>query len=291
MKDGLLRDIETLKQPGFLSGGFRVYQVHHSLKGLPDYSRKDFYRVCLHHGKSTIHYANKSIHLEGYNLFFGKPHIPYSWIVESPEHNTYSCIFSEDFFNGIERLKSLQESPLLKIGGTPVYTLTEKSYLFVKAIFEKMIEEQSLHYQYKQELIRNYINLIVHEAHKSQPLNKYLKSMNASSRIADVFMELLNKQFPISCMGQHIKLKTPKNFAQHLNIHVNHLNRSVKEVTGKTTKEHITEKIAIEAKLLLLHTDWNVAEIAHSLGFEYPTYFNNFFKRVMGCTPNSLRRK
>ena len=42
---------------------------------------------------------------------------------------------------------------------------------------------------------------------------------------------------------------------------------------------------------LLLHTDWSVASIAACLGFEYPTYFSNFFKKHTGYTPLSLRRK
>jgi AraC-like DNA-binding protein len=39
-----------------------------------------------------------------------------------------------------------------------------------------------------------------------------------------------------------------------------------------------------------LHTDWGVGEIAYSLGFEYPTYFNNFFKKHTGTTPLTFRR-
>jgi AraC-like DNA-binding protein len=44
-----------------------------------------------------------------------------------------------------------------------------------------------------------------------------------------------------------------------------------------------------EAKALLQHTDWNISEIASALGFEYPTYFNNFFKKLTGTNPKSLR--
>ena len=40
----------------------------------------------------------------------------------------------------------------------------------------------------------------------------------------------------------------------HLNVHVNYLNRAVKEVTGKSTTTHITERIVSEAKALLQHT-------------------------------------
>ena len=74
-----------------------------------------------------------------------------------------------------------------------------------------------------------------------------------------------------------------------LAVHANHLNRSVKEVTGKSTTTHITERIITEAKALLQHTDWTIAEIAYALGFEYPTYFNNYFKRMTGTVPSNLR--
>ena len=44
-----------------------------------------------------------------------------------------------------------------------------------------------------------------------------------------------------------------------------------------------------EAKVLLQHTNWSVAEIADALGFEYPTYFNNFFKNKTGQITRSVR--
>ncbi|WP_273004814.1 helix-turn-helix domain-containing protein, partial [Leeuwenhoekiella blandensis] len=40
----------------------------------------------------------------------------------------------------------------------------------------------------------------------------------------------------------------------------------------------------------LLHTDWSVNDIAYSLGFDYPTYFNNFFKKATGTNPGSYRK-
>ncbi len=270
--------------------GFKIYEVENTVEGLPEYSRKDFYKICLHCGDSTVHYADKTVSLNGYSLFFGTPHIPYAWHIASAQHNSFTCIFTEDFLNNNERLKSLQESALFKIGGTPVFTLNESAYLFIQSIFRKMLEEQESDYQFKDELIRNYINLIIHEAHKLQPAESYTSSTNASSRIAGLFLELLERQFPIDNPHQPLEIRHPQDFATRLNIHVNHLNRAVRQTTGKTTKDHITDRIASEAKALLQHTDWNVADIGYALGFEYPTYFNNFFKRVTGTTPNSLRK-
>lgn len=51
----------------------------------------------------------------------------------------------------------------------------------------------------------------------------------------------------------------------------------------------ITERIIHEAKALLLHTNWSVADIAYALGFEYSTYFNNFFKKKTGQIPKSVK--
>jgi AraC family transcriptional regulator, transcriptional activator of pobA len=104
-------------------------------------------------------------------------------------------------------------------------------------------------------------------------------------------MELLERQFPIDNTDEPLRLRTAQDFAGSLAVHINYLNRSVKEVTGKPTTVHIAKRIAAEAKALLLYTDWSVSDIAYALGFEYPTYFNNYFKRITGTTPNSLRKE
>ena len=152
-----------------------------------------------------------------------------------------------------------------------------------------MIAEQETVYTFKDELIRNYIGLIIHEALKMQPLENYYNNKNAASRITNVFLELLERQFPIESIDHPLQLKTAQDFAKSLSVHVNYLNRSVKEVTGKPTTAHIAERIISEAKALLQHTDWNIADVAYALGFEYPTYFNNFFKRMTHTNPKSLR--
>lgn len=124
-----------------------------------------------------------------------------------------------------------------------------------------------------------------------QPAERYEQHGNAPKRITTLFMELLERQFPINSPGAALRLKTANDYARSLSVHANHLNRSVKEITGKTTSALISERITREAKALLLHTDWNIAEVAYSLGFEYPAYFNQFFKKHTGITPGDARSK
>ncbi|MCS4168028.1 helix-turn-helix domain-containing protein [Sphingobacterium paramultivorum] len=269
--------------------GFKAFQIEDDSNATRVYSRKDFFKICLTTGKSKIHYADKSFEQEGTILFFGNPHIPYSWETISTTYAGYTCLFSEDFLKQADRAESLQQSPFFKIGGTPVLKITEDQRLFLNTLFEKMIEEQKSDYTFKDELIRNYINLIIHEALKLQPSEVYTPTKNGTARIASVFLELLERQFPIETPTSPLKMRTAQDYAQNLNIHVNYLNRAVKEITGKSTTTLISERILTEAKALLQHTDWNISEVASALGFEYPTYFNNFFKKLTGTNPKSLR--
>jgi AraC-like DNA-binding protein len=268
--------------------GFNVFQIESDGNATRIYSRKDFYKICMTTGQSVIHYADKSFDAEGTILFFGNPHIPYSWETISTSYVGYTCLFSEEFLKS-DRSESLQNSPLFRIDGTPILKITEQQRAFLSTLFQKMIEEQKTSYVYKDDLIRNYINLIIHEALKLQPSENFDQHRNASSRITSVFLELLERQFPIEDTEKPLRLKTAQDYAKNLNVHANYLNRAVKEVTGKPTTTHISERIISEAKALLQHTDWNIADIAYALGFEYPTYFNNFFKKITGTTPKSLR--
>ena len=288
MKDKTVRQISEFNKELKLKG-FNVFQIESDGAATRTYSRKDFYKICLTTGKSIIHYADRSFEEEGTILFFGNPHIPYSWETLSTTYVGYTVLFSEEFFKASDRSESLQQSPLFKIGGTPILKINEQQRQFLNSTFQRMIDEQKSDYAYKDDLMRNYINLIIHEALKLQPSEHYDQHKNAASRLTSVFFELLERQFPIESSDNPLQLKTAQDYANKLNVHVNYLNRAVKEITGKSTTAHITERIISEAKALLQHTGWNIADIAYALGFDYPTYFNNFFKKLTGTNPKSLR--
>lgn len=271
--------------------GFNVFQIEEDGNATKAYSRKDFYKICLTTGKSRIHYAERSFDAEGTILFFGNPNIPYSWETLSTKYVGYTILFSEDFLVPGKRSENLQKSPLFRMGGTPILEISENQRLFLNSLFQKMIEEQQSDYEFKDDLIRNYIDLILHESLKLKPSENYNQAKNGAGRLTTVFMELLERQFPIESPDRPLSLKTAKDYAENLSVHVNYLNRAVKEVTGKTTTTHISERIVNEAKAILQYTKWNISEIAYALGFEYPTYFNNFFKKQTGTSPSSIRRE
>jgi AraC-like DNA-binding protein len=129
---------------------------------------------------------------------------------------------------------------------------------------------------------------LIHNGQKLQPLTTY-NNHNAAARVSSLFVELLERQFPITSPRQTIPLRTPAEYAERLAVHVNHLNKVLKETSGKTTSEFIGARVAHEAKLLLIQTDWTVAEIAYSLGFEQPSHFSKFFRKHVGVAAVDFR--
>src|SRR3954465_9482343 len=116
--------------------GFNVFQLESDANSTRIYSRKDFYKICLTTGRSIIHYADRSFSQEGTVLFFGNPHIPYSWETLSTTYVGYTCLFSEEFLKTSDRTESLQQSPLFKLGGTPVLKIAEEQRQFLNTIFQ-----------------------------------------------------------------------------------------------------------------------------------------------------------
>ena len=270
--------------------GFKMYAVDRPCTTKPHYTRRDYYKVMLLTTKARLHYGHQSWDIDGTYLLFANPHIPYSLEMLGDLRHGYICLFTEEFITAFDRSESLLHSPLFKLGSMPLFQLQEAQIPFMTGIFQKMLAEQEADYPFRAELIRTYLQLAVHEALHLQPTETFFQPHNAAARLAARFLELLEQQFPLESPEQTLPLKTAQEFADQLAVHVNHLNRAVKEVTGKPTSAHITGRITDEAKALLQHTPWSVAEIAYSLGFAYPTYFNNFFKKQTGSTPLACRK-
>ena len=274
-------------------GHFNVFRLEDALAGAHGatpfkYSRRDFYKINLVRGRNLYHYADKSIEIEGTALLFFNPLVPYTFEALSEERTGFFCIFKEAFFT--ERMRgNINELPMFAPGGKPAYVLSKEQDEHVSQIFQKMLDEIGSDYKYKYDLLMNYVTETIHYALKMEPMDTLYKHPDAKSRITSVFTELLERQFPIESTSQRFTLRSAKDFADQLSVHVNHLNRAIKDTTGKTTTEHIAERLVGEAKALLKHTDWNISEISYCLGFEEPAHFNNFFKKQTKLKPSSFR--
>ena len=259
--------------------------------GKPLHRRRDYYKISFIKGIGKVHFADKWIEVDQPVLIVSNPQVAYSWEGVAENRFGWFCVFTELFLQPADRIGFLHESPLFSIGNMPVYFPNQEQQQEIILIFQKMLREIALDYEHKYTILRNCLHLLLYEALKMSPAAGFHKQINASSRIAHLFFDLLERQFPVDNRSTSLQMKSPQDYAVSLSIHVNHLNRAVKEATGKTTSQHIAARIVQEANLLLQHTDWSISEIAYSLGFEYPAYFTRFFRKNTGHAPVALRQQ
>lgn len=253
------------------------------------YSRKDYFKITLIIGKNRIHYADKVIEIQKQALFFTNPQIPYKFEWIDDHKAGFFCVFTPAFFH---HFGNLNDYEVFRPDVIPVFELTDEQLEDIVQVYRKMQAEINSDYAHKYDLLRNLVFDLLHYTLKMKTASKSEKQqVNASQRITHMFLELLERQFPIEDVRQRICFRSPSEFAGQLSVHVNHLNRAVKETTEKTTSAIIAERLLQEAKILLRHTEWNVSEIAYSLGFKEATHFNNFFKKNMRMTPIQFREK
>jgi AraC-like DNA-binding protein len=271
-------------------GHFNVFQhepVEPGKARLVPYKRRDFYKIMLVIGNIKMNYADKVVSINKQALFFSNPQIPYNCEnLERIEDGCF-CIFNQHFFH---KFGDLNQYAVFQPGGNNIFELTDEQVELIKPIFNKMFAEIKSDYVHKYDVLRNLVFELLHFALKIQPVTQFDKQqLNASQRISTLFLELLERQFPIDENHPCINLRSASDFANQLNVHVNHLNRALKDTTEKTTSQIIAERILQEAKILLKHSPWNVSEISYALGFTEVTHFNNFFKKYVQLSPLKFR--
>jgi len=275
-------------------GHFNVFNIAElnldcSGKAVMPYNRRTYYKISLINGKNRVEYADKVVDINDYGVLFATPKVPYKYVPQDDKQAGHFCVFTKDFLARSKTGFIIDELPIFRANGDFIYHITPKQYKEFSAIFDKMHAEIGSDYTFKYDLLRTYVMELVHYDQKLTPIAGEETSLNASARISTLFIELLERQFPVESITQNIQLKTAAHFSQTLGGHVNHLNKVLKEVTGRTTSEIISSRITQEAKILLKQTTWNVSEIAYSLGFEEVAHFSNFFKKNAKLSPLSFR--
>jgi len=114
--------------------------------------------------------------------------------------------------------------------------------------------------------------------------NTVEKTENSDTRSAELARQFKN----LLAAHSHV-IKSPSAYASKLNVSSGYLNESIKKVTGSTVSYWIQQEIFSEAKRLLYHSDIDVKEIAHDLGYTDYSYFVRSFRKVYGLSPLKFR--
>lgn len=148
-------------------------------------------------------------------------------------------------------------------------------------LIDVVLNEYNSRSENSREVICLCLKILIILYRRKANLNDNIFIADRKRKLMDDFIRLLNCRFT--------ELKTPREFADFLNISPNYLNTVCKEISNKTVSYFIQERIILEAKRFLTHTEWTVSEISFKLGFKDNSYFGRYFRKAVGLSPERFR--
>ncbi|MEM9951097.1 MAG: AraC family transcriptional regulator [Chloroflexota bacterium] len=164
----------------------------------------------------------------------------------------------------------------------PFYTFTdENAYIFngLFATIQDRFNEDGLK---SPDVLLAYLNLILVELERISLPDETVSRNDTPTQLTLEFRKLVEEHY--------LQYKQVKDYAEMLGVTLNHLVETVRTSIGRTPKQIIQERLALEAKRLLIHSQDTVAEISYQLEFKTPTYFGSWFKNLEGLTPVQFRQ-
>lgn len=167
--------------------------------------------------------------------------------------------------------------------------LSEKEEKNILEIFLKIEQEYQHIDKHTQEIIVAQIDLLLSYCNRFYE-RQFITRKPTNSELLTKMENLLDDYFNDE---ESLKagLPTVEYFAGQLNMSTHYLSDMLRTLTGLSTQQHIQNRLIEKAKLFLSTTDLSVAEIAYSLGFEYPQSFNKLFKKRTETSPLEFRKQ
>lgn len=193
----------------------------------------------------------------------------------------YIFLFTADFFlkNHSEKAK-LSDFPFFQTHSNPplnVESISEFEFIFELACKESLSDSSESDF-----IVRSALELILFLIKKHYPLPA-IQAKGKGLYLFNRFKELVDDKFTI--------IHSVKEYASILSVTPSHLNETVKDISGKSAKDHIKDRQLLEIKRLLSHSDLNISEISDKMNFQDQSYFSRFFKKSVGMSPADFRNQ
>jgi AraC family transcriptional activator of pobA len=164
----------------------------------------------------------------------------------------------------------------------PLYVEDEPTKLILQDLFKQACHEYQNSKPESEEMIRSLMDIMMVVCKRLYPASNQEEKKGTGRLLVKRFKQLIEEKYNDG--------GTVKDYAKDLAVTPSHLNEIVKNLTGRTASALIADKIVMEIKRMLLHTELSVSEIAERLNFVDPSYLAKYFKKHHNMSPNEFRR-
>ncbi|MDH4460288.1 MAG: AraC family transcriptional regulator [Flectobacillus sp.] len=264
-----------------------LFDINRNFKVSYPHRHDDFYEILFltqGEGIHTIDFQQYAIRPN--TIFFLSPGQIHE-LALSEDVQGYIILFTSSFyhFNKTDPHK-LFELPFfynLSQETPPIYLDNAECIQTLTNLFREAISENKQYLSDKDEAIRALLDLILIQCKRIYPLSQQDEKTNKGKIIVKRFKQLIEEK-----CKENLSVK---DYANLLAISPNYLSETVKSVTGRTSTDLINDRMILEIKRLLKHTDMGISEIAYSLNFADQSYFSKYFKKLTGLSPLEFRNE
>ncbi len=264
-----------------------LFDINRNFKVSYPHRHDDFYEILFltqGEGIHTIDFQQYAIRPN--TIFFLSPGQIHE-LALSEDVQGYIILFTSSFyhFNKTDPHK-LFELPFfynLSQETPPIYLDNTECIQTLTNLFREAISENKQYLSDKDEAIRALLDLILIQCKRIYPLSQQDEKTNKGKIIVKRFKQLIEEK-----CKENLSVK---DYANLLAISPNYLSETVKSVTGRTSTDLINDRMILEIKRLLKHTDMGISEIAYSLNFADQSYFSKYFKKLTGLSPLEFRNE
>ena len=247
--------------------------------------RHDFFLCVLFSKGSGTHEIDfNTYNIKSGSVYFLRPGQTHYWKFDSKPEG-YIFFHTQNFYELHFSKSKLEQFPYYySYKNTPTLHLDSNETTYLESIFRNINDEYHKNLPYKKQKIASlintaYIDLARHYStfgtDKDVTSATYIETLRSLERIIDM----------------HYKTeKSAKFYASKLNITSKHLNRIVKATLGKTTTDLITERVILESKRLIVHSNNSLSVISEILGYQDYAYFSKVFKTKTEVTPLEFKK-
>ncbi|SFF10805.1 AraC-type DNA-binding protein [Chitinophaga sp. CF118] len=267
--------------------GFEIYSTE-GVKGSYGPAKSNFYRVgIMLQGSLEMQIGLEHFHAIPGTISFTIPGQVHSKWNISPDIFGYYILFDPSFLETLIPSTHInQEFPFLHHAGIQLFHCSDIEINELNSLFLQINKEVQEEHSGRATAVKMYLYLLLLTArriYEKQELGKITGDPQTGTNLVTSFYKLVGQHF--------LQLRQVSDYARLLHVTPNHLNRIIKNTTGKTASDAINEMLIQEAKVLLKYTTLSAAEIAYQLDFSEPAAFSHFFKNLTDKTPLSYRQQ
>ena len=256
---------------------FKISRFKEVIKRTSPHKHEGYYEL-IYIGEGTgFHWIEtEKYQLAAPELYFLSPGQIHCWQFTSIPRG-YVILFREEFLDAIKDARLLQTIKKSE----PTTRVNLPNDYKPDFIFEEIVREYRTGAAHSVAIIQAYLQALFSKI--LQLANPSEQADSPTSSLFVQFTNLLEKRCP--------ELHQVSDYAALLHTTPQNLTAVCRKATARSAGEHISERLLLEAKRYILHTDKTMSEVADILHFNDTSYFIKFFKKKEGVTPVKFRER